>query len=130
MVKVNITGLYNLVEKKVSVEPRYILNESKTWYEGIKLEGSKHVLLFYEDENGERVEKRCPDVDIKVRAMAAFVVKLYYRWDDDDSMRLEHHYDLPTKIKNILDIKKLTRNNGDEYNFITIRQIIQNYLEK
>ena len=47
MVKVNITGLYNLVEKKVYVEPRFILNEAKAWYEGIKLEGSKHVLLFY-----------------------------------------------------------------------------------
>ena len=63
MVKVNITGLYNLVEKKVAVEPRFILNEAKAWYEGIKLEGSKHVLLFYEDENGERVEKRCPQIN-------------------------------------------------------------------
>ena len=128
MVKVNITGLYNLVVKKNNVEPRYILNEAKAWYEGIKLEGSKHVLLFYEDENGERVEKRCPDVDIKVRAMAAFVAKLYYRWDDDNSMRLEHHYDLPVRISDILDMKKLTKDDGHEYKFVTVRKIIQNYL--
>lgn len=128
MVKVNITGLYNLVVKKNNVEPRYILNEAKAWYEGIKLEGSKHVLLFYEDEQGERVEKRCPDVDIKVRAMAAFVAKLYFRWDDDNSMRLEHHYDLPVRISDILDMKKLTKDDGHEYKFVTVRKIIQNYL--
>lgn len=128
MVKVNITGLYNLVEKKVYVEPRFILNEAKAWYEGIKLEGSKHVLLFYEDENGERVEKRCPEVNIKVRAMAAFVAKLYYRWDDDNSMRLEHHYDLPLKISDILEMKKLTKDDGHDYKFITIRKLIENYL--
>lgn len=57
MVKVNITGLYNLVEKKVYVEPRFILNEAKAWYEGIKLEGSKHVLLFYEDEKEKELKK-------------------------------------------------------------------------
>lgn len=128
MVKVNITGLYNLVVKKMTVEPRYILNEAKAWYQGIKLEGSKHVLLFYENENGERVEKRCPEVDIKVRAMAAFVAKLYYRWDDDNSMRLEHHYDLPLRIVDILDMKKLTKDDGSEYKFITIRKLIENYL--
>lgn len=129
MVKVNITGLYNLVEKKVAVEPRFILNEAKAWYEGIKLEGSKHVLLFYEDENGERVEKRCPQIDnIELRAMAAFIVKLYYRWDDDNSMRLEHHYDLPMRISDILDMKKLTKDDGSGYKFITIRKIIENYL--
>ena len=129
MVKVKITGLYNLVEKKVTVEPRFILNEAKAWYEGIKLEGSKHVLLFYEDENGKRVEKRCPEVEMELRAMAAFVAKLYYRWDDDNSMRLEHHYDLPMRISDILDMKKLTKDDGnEEYKFITIRQIIKNYL--
>ncbi len=116
MVKVKITGLYNLVEKKVTVEPRFILNEAKAWYEGIKLEGSKHVLLFYEDENGKRVEKRCPEVDMELRAMAAFVAKLY-------------HYDLPMRISDILDMKKLTKDDGnEEYKFITIRQIIKNYL--
>lgn len=128
MVKVNITGLYNLVEKKIYVEPRFILNEAKAWYDGIKLEGSKHVLLFYEDENGDRVEKRCPEVNIKVRAMAAFVAKLYYRWDDDNSMRLEHHYDLPLKISDILEMKKLTKDDGHDYKFITIRKLIENYL--
>ena len=128
MVKVNITGLYNLVEKKIYVEPRFILNEAKAWYDGIKLEGSKHVLLFYEDENGDRVEKWCPEVNIKVRAMAAFVAKLYYRWDDDNSMRLEHHYDLPLKISDILEMKKLTKDDGHDYKFITIRKLIENYL--
>lgn len=128
MVKVKITGLYNLVVKKVAVDSRYILAEAKAWYEGIKLEGSKHVLLFYEDENGERVEKRCPEVDIELRAMAAFVVKLYYRWDDDNSMRLEHHYDLPARISDILDMKKLTKDDGHEYKFITIRKLIENYI--
>ena len=128
MVKVNITGLDNLVEKKIYVEPRFILNEAKAWYDGIKLEGSKHVLLFYEDENGDRVEKRCPEVNIKVRAMAAFVAKLYYRWDDDNSMRLEHHYDLPLKISDILEMKKLTKDDGHDYKFITIRKLIENYL--
>ena len=128
MVKVNITGLYNLVEKKIYVEPRFILNEAKAWYDGIKLEGSKHVLHFYEDENGDRVEKRCPEVNIKVRAMAAFVAKLYYRWDDDNSMRLEHHYDLPLKISDILEMKKLTKDDGHDYKFITIRKLIENYL--
>ncbi len=128
MVKVKITGLYNLVEKKVYVEPRFILNEAKAWYEGIKLEGSKHVLLFYENEKGVRVEKRSPQVDMELRAMAAFVVKLYYRWDDDNSMRLEHHYDLPMRISDILDMKKLTKDEGNELKFITIRKIIENYL--
>ena len=63
-----------------------------------------------------------------MRAMAAFVVKLYYRWDDN-SMRLEHHYDLPTRISDILDMKKLTKDDdGHEYKFITIRKLIENYL--
>ena len=128
MIKVKITGLYNLVEKKIYVEPRFILNEAKAWYEGIKLEGSKHVLLYYENEKGVRVEKRSPQVDMELRAMAAFVVKLYYRWDDDNSMRLEHHYDLPMRISDILDMKKLTKDEGNELKFITIRKIIENYL--
>ena len=128
MDKVKITGLYNLVEKKVYVEPRFILNEAKAWYEGIKLEGSKHVLLIYENEKGVRVEKWSPQVDMELRAMAAFVVKLYYRWDDDNSMRLEHHYDLPMRISDILDMKKLTKDEGNELKFITIRKIIENYL--
>ena len=62
-----------------------------------------------------------------MRAMAAFVVKLYYRWDDDNSMRLEHHYDLPVRISDILDMKKLTKDDGHEYKFITIRKLIENY---
>ncbi len=129
MVRVKVTGLINLVEKHEFVEPMIIFNEARSLYCGIKVEGAKHVRVIYE-ENGESVVKRCPELSMEVRAMAAFIVKLYYRWDDDNSMRLEHHYDLPTKISHILDMEKLTKDDGShDYKFISVRKIIENYLE-
>ncbi len=62
MVKVNITGLYNLVEKKVAVEPRFILNEAKAWYEGISLKGLSMFSYFMR----MRMEKELKNVALRL----------------------------------------------------------------
>lgn len=127
-----ITAIYNLVINKIPVDrEEHILDEAKLWYKHIKLVGAKHVVVYYFDhaDNLSRHDVRTEEVDMRVRAFAAFIMKMYYRWDDDNSMRLESHYGLTMKVSDILDMSKLTKDTENkEYTFVSIRQIIKNCL--
>lgn len=135
MVKVNVTALYNLIFNVGDLPPTtLLLAQSEALYKALKLEGNKHVKVFINDASGKRIsETKVADSDIRVRAMAAFIMKLMERWPDSQDERLQHYYDLPTNISAILDLKKLTEsgdNGNGGYSFTTIRKIAENYSGK
>ena len=127
MIKVNVTALYKLIINKELVPTNTLAAESKALYKALKLEGGNHVSVFF-SVDGQRVDVKAFDSDIKVRAMAAFITKIMYRWNDSND-RLEHHFGLPTSIDYILDLKQLTKSEPSEsdYTYITVRTLAENY---
>lgn len=131
MIKVNVTALYKLIKNKELVPTNTLAAESKALYKALKLEGGNHVSVFV-SVDGHRVDVKAFDSDIRIRAMAAFITKIMYRWNDSND-RLEHHFGLPTDISSILDMKQLTKSEPSEnndYTYITVRTLAENYAGK
>jgi len=130
MIKVNVTALYKLIIDRELVSTNTLATESKTLYKALKLEGGNHVSVFF-NVNDKRFDVRAFDSDVRIRAMAALIVKIMYRWNDQNG-RLEHHFGLPTSISSILDLKELTKSeeNGGDYTYITVRTLAENYVGK
>lgn len=131
MIKVNITALYKLIVNKELVPTDILATESKALYKALKLEGGKHVGVYFNADGQHRVDLKVFDSDIRIRAMAALITKIMYRWNDDND-RLEHHFGLPTSISSILDIEGITKSGSknDDYNYITVRTLAENYTGK
>lgn len=131
MVKVNITALYNLIKNKELVPTEAVVLESQTLYKFLKLEGAKHVNVYHIDENNEHIYEKVEESDFRIRAMACLILRIMHRWNDKDT-RLEHHFELPTAVSDILDLKELTKptENSDDYSYITIRMLVENYTGK
>lgn len=126
--KITIDALYNLVENKQNVDEWLVTSEAETIYKCLKVTGAKHTILRYTLPDGVVEERRCSDVNMEIRALACFICRMIYRWDDKDT-RLEQHFALPCSISEILDMKKITKDDGDhDHNILSVRKVIENYL--
>lgn len=130
MIKVNITALDKLIVNKELVPTHTLAAESKALYKALKLEGGNHVGVYF-SVDGQRHDLKVFDCDMRIRAMAALITKIMYRWNDTNN-RLEHHFGLPISISSILDLKKLTKSGSkdDDYTYITVRALAENYTGK
>lgn len=127
--KIKIDALHNLVVNKQHVDEWLITSEAETLYKCLKVTGAKNTVLRYSVAEGKEEEKPCKDVSMEIRALACFICRMIYRWDDKDT-RLEQHFALPCAVEEILDMKKITKDDGvHDHNILSVRKVIENYLE-
>lgn len=127
---VYIQALYDLVVLKKQIDPFELLDAAKSLYTSVKATGIKNTNVRYTTPSGNEEYKKGSELSLETKAIAAFIVKIYYRWDDDNMRRLESHYDLPTTIDNILSHTKIfkTKHNALNLPCITIQDFIDSYL--
>lgn len=129
MIKVKVDNLYNLVVQEKEVEAISILNEARTWYNAIKVEGAKNVIVTFCGSGNEIHKIATGTVNKKLRAFSALVVQIFNRWNDE-AMGLERQYMLTERISDILDMKKLTKGFSPENILeMSIKDLIENYLK-
>lgn len=94
-------SLYELVVKKEKVDPFELIDTAESIYRSVKAIGINNTVIWYKDSEKGKVFEKGSEISIEMRALAAFIVKLVYRWSDNTG-RLEDHYGLPTFIDSIL----------------------------
>ena len=127
-------SLYDLVVLKKRVDPFELLDTAKSIYISVKAVGITNTTIKYytADNKKDEVLEKGVNIPLEMRAFAAFVARLYYRWHDDSMRRLEKHYEIPTTIGDILSTTKLFKNSSSCKNLacITIADAIDLYLSK
>lgn len=125
-------SVYDLVVKKKQVDPFELQTAAKSFYKSVKAVGINNTSIRYEDldKNMGSVCKKGQSIPLEMRAILAFVVRHYYRWDDFTMGRLEKHYGLPTTIQNILGNTGIFKKNGNILSLrcISVQDIINDYL--
>lgn len=127
---VYIQSLYELVELKKRVNPFELIDTAKSIYTNVKAIGINNTSVRYTTSCGPETKKGS-ELSFEMRAVAAFVVKHYYRWNDDNLGRLETHYGLPTTIDNILADKEIfkAKHSTLSLSCISIQDFIDDYLK-
>lgn len=122
-------SLYELVVLKQKVDPFVLADTAESIYRSVKAIGINNTVIRYIDPKNGEVCKKGTDISIEMRAVAAFIVKLEYRWSDNTG-RLEEHYGLPTFIDSILVNTALfkKRNNVASLACISVSDVINDYL--
>lgn len=125
-----VQSLYELVELKKRVDPFELIDTAKSIYTSVKAIGISNTSVRYNTSYGTECKKGS-ELSFEMRAVAAFVVKHYYRWDDDNLGRLETHYGLPTTIDNILVDTEIfkAKHRTLSLSCISIQDFIDDYLE-
>lgn len=108
---VYIQAVKDLVELKKAVDGIELIQQSLTLYMQIKAYGAENVKCFY-NRSGHRVEVKFEEMTEHERAISAFIVVIYSRFNDSNSGRMEEHYKLPAFIRLILGEMKIFRNVG------------------
>ena len=122
---VNVQTLYDLMIERKRVSPYELTAAAEGMYRNIKIVGIKHTNVQYADESGNLFFKTGTDIPIEIRAMAAFIMKLLYRWDDDNAIRLENHFGIPYALHIALEKYNVYKNNTTGIaEYISVKDII------
>lgn len=123
-------SLYELVILKKRVDPFELLDTAKSIYISVKAVGINNTTIKYHTTHNDCILKKGSEISLEMRALAAFIVRLYYRWNDDNMRRLEKHYEIPTTIADILSSTKLFKNSNSSKDLacISIKDVIDLYL--
>lgn len=121
-------SIYDLVTLKKRVDPFELLEASEAFYRSVKCVGINNTRIKYRFNIHSEFEfKQGLDIPLEMRALCAFISRLYHRWDDNNLMRLEEHYGLPTSIENVLSHTGIFQN-GKNLPCISIEHVIDKYL--
>lgn len=122
-------SLYELVELKKRIDPFDLESTALSIYKSIKAVGISNTTIKYKGSDGKEVLQKGDEIPLEMRAIAAFIVKLYYRWDDNMG-RLEKHYGLPLQIDNILGNTGIFKTKGTTLGLpcISINDVIDLYI--
>lgn len=126
--KICAQSLYELVELKKHVDPWHLRDTAEGIYLSIKVVGLDETVITYVDKNGNTVINKGKEIPEKMRAVAAFVKILTARWTDNNSGRLEEHYQLPMLIHYMIG-GKIYSNSYAGLKCINIREFIDMYVE-
>ncbi len=127
--RVNIQNLINLSKREGRIDEFELAAESERLYRSIKVIGLKETVVCYE-ENKKMKVCYANELSEHVRAIAAFIAALIYRWNDLNSGRLEIHFGLQIKIVYILGDIKIFKNNQAGLECISIKDFINAYMDK
>ncbi len=120
--------LYNVAIKRQHVESFSLLEDADRLYKAIKLEGIKETTVKYTDESGNEVSKTGDEIPAQMRAMAAAIETLVYRWPEKDEERLRKHFALNSPIVDILNIHNCYGRGNDMLPCITVKQLMEAYI--
>ena len=125
MRRVNVQTLVDLMNGR-RVDPWELTESAEALYKSAKVVGISKTVAVFLNEKDAKVEVAGDGLDVRVRAIAAFVVRLIYRWDDMSSGRLEEHFGLPLSIQNILqDTPIFTSSSiGTGIGYLTVQQVV------
>lgn len=99
--KINIQVLVDFADRRMRVDPWELTDAAESLYKSVKVVGIEKTIVTY--RNGvERIEDTGNHLSLRARAFAAHIMRLFYRWDDMNSGRLEAHYQLSVPISAIL----------------------------
>ena len=121
-------SLYELVVKKEEVDPFELMDTAESIYRSVKAIGINNTVIRYVDPEKGEVREKGTEISNEMRALAAFIVKLVYRWSDNTG-RLEDHYGLPTFIDSILGDTALFKRNRSTASLacISVLDVINNF---
>lgn len=129
--KIHVQALHELVVLKKAVNPWDLATASEALYKSVKVVGIRNTVVVYKSsKEGKLVEKTGDQISQEMRAIAALCVQLLNRWTDSNQGRLETHFGLPTTISNILANTNIFKNNSTTLPCISIRDVIDKYLER
>lgn len=103
-VTVNVSSLHKLVCTAQPVNPFTLIKECKALYLSVKAIGIQNTNVVYYIGSDRTNETRMPAIELSEyeRGIADLVVRLYYRFTDYATGRLEHHFGITTPLNILL----------------------------
>lgn len=98
---IEIQALVDFADGRKWVDPWELTEAAEAFYKSVKVVGIAGTKVVYK-ENGLRKEINGNETSVYVRAFAAHITRLVYRWDDLNSGRLEEHFDINIPISVLL----------------------------
>ncbi len=120
--RVYIQALVDFADKRRKVDPWALADAAESFYRSVKVVGLKDTVLIYDDQphSGD-------DTTIYVRAFAAHITRLVYRWGDLNGTRLEEHFGLNMPIREVLSSAGVFKTTGGDLACINVAEVIDTW---
>lgn len=120
----NIDTLYQFAINRRKVDPWELTEAAEALYKSAKVVGIENTLVKYLTDEGTPRIVHANELPERVRAFAAFIVRLMYRWDDLQSGRLEKHFGLNVDVQSILADTGVFQRSGADLACVTVQEVI------
>lgn len=117
--------IYNMLARKMAVDPLDLLEDSKRLYTSIRLDGVEDTSVRYADKSEKLITNVSDELFMKMRCVADATETLIFRWKEKDEKFIRQVFNLPHPIADILNIHDCYGRRNDVLPCINVANLIQ-----